>query len=91
MTKHQKIGKVSAELQMNEALLQWKQSIEKQISKYDAMNKHDRIGEWTVSQWLRFYIGQRNEISSFITILKEHQAILKNGTKICLKKMPLQY
>jgi hypothetical protein len=91
MTKYQKLGKMSVELQMNEALQQWKQRVENRINEYEEMKKHDRIGEWTASQWLRFYEGQREEICSFIATLKEQQVVLKNGTKICLRKMPLQY
>jgi hypothetical protein len=91
MTKHQKIGKVSVELQMNEALQQWKQRVENKINEYEVMKKHDIIGEWTISQWLRFYKGQRDEICSFLVIFQEHQVILKDGEKICLRKMPLQY
>ena len=77
MTKQERIGKASVELQLKDALQQWEQRVHKQINEYATMKKHDVIGDWTVSQWLRFFEGQRNEICSYLTLLEGNYIILK--------------
>jgi hypothetical protein len=78
MANYIRTGMASVELQLKEALKQWRQRVEEQISEYEAKKGREIIDGWTVRKWLRYYDGQRNKIVNISNLLEANYTFIRN-------------
>jgi hypothetical protein len=78
MADYIRTGMASVELQMKEALKQWRERVEERISEYEIKKGREVIDGWTVRKWLRYYDGQRNRIVNISNLLENNYRFIRN-------------